>query len=123
MATWNPSELHTEIALVYAAQLSVPPWWPPEQRTAFIEQHASEAANLLIVELDDIADRVADRDALLAEARGFVMWDLTDAIAEHSAFLTAEAHFTHPRWRQSRTIRRKAASLCAVSARLQCDDK
>lgn len=141
MGTWDVDQLHAEIAAVYAAQLPIPPWWPAEQRTMFIDQHAGAAANSLLTQLDDIADRAADsaydtadgrrmwageiasavtaeQEALLEEARSSVMWDLTDAIAAHSAFLTAEAAFGPGRG-QSRDVRHQAVSLCAVAARLR----
>lgn len=142
MGTWDVDQLRTDIAAVYAAQLPIPPWWPAEERTAFIDQHADAAASSLLVELDDIVDRTADmayrvvdgrrlwadeiaamitaeQDALVEEARSSVMWDLADAIAEQSAFLTAEAAFDRPGRGQSRDIRHLAVSLCAVSSRLR----
>lgn len=141
MGTWDVDQLQAEIAAVYAAHLPIPPWWPAEERTAFIDQHAGAAASSLLTQLDDVGDRAADsvydiadgrrmwadeiaaavtveQEALLDEARSSVMWDLTDAIAEHSAFLTSEATF-RPGRGQSRDVRYHAVSLCAVSARLR----
>lgn len=141
MGTWDVDQLHAEITAVYTAQLPIPPWWPTEQRTMFIDQHAGAAANSLLTQLDDIADRAADsaydttdgrrmwadeiaaavtveQEALLEEARSSVMWDLTDAIAEHSAFLNAEATF-RPGRGQSRDVRHQAVSLCTATARLR----
>lgn len=141
MGTWDVDQLHAEITAVYTAQLPIPPWWPTEQRTMFIDQHAGAAANSLLTQLDDIADRAADsaydttdgrrmwsdeiasavtaeQEALLEEARSSVMWDLTDAIAEHSAFLTAEATFGPGRG-QSRDVQHQAVSLCTAAARLR----
>lgn len=39
----DPLELEAAIAAVYAAQLPIPVWWPAEERSAFIEEYASEA--------------------------------------------------------------------------------
>lgn len=127
MVTWDCDQLQADIRAVYAKDLPIPPWWPAEDRAAFIDYHAAEAASALIVELDNIVDRVADQrhsrphgrqfwgdeiaatiaaeqEALIDEASRTVMWDLTDAIAEQSAWLTAEAVFAHPGRGQSRVL-------------------
>lgn len=120
MGTWDHDQLQADIRAVYARDLPIPPWWRQEDRLAFIDDYAAEAASVLIVELDNIADRVGDlryrqadghalwddeaaaivaaeQEQLLGEARSCVMWNLTDAIAEQSALLTVEAVFAHPR--------------------------
>lgn len=120
MGTWDYHRLQADIRAVYARDLPIPPWWPAEDRSAFIDHCAAESASVLIVELDNIIDRVADQryrqadghqlwddevsaiitaeqETLLDEARSTVMWDLSDAIAEQSALLTVEAVFAHPR--------------------------
>lgn len=106
-------ELETSIAAVYDAQLSIPPWWPAEDRQKFVAEMAGQATCWVMTELDDIVDRVTDhayrtvsadaiaatitaeQQVLLAEARTTVLYDLTEAIAETSAALTAEAVFEH----------------------------
>jgi hypothetical protein len=110
-------ELEASIAAVYDAQLSIPPWWPAEERHTFIDEMAGQATCLVMTELDDIVDRIidqadpatssdaiaaaitAEQHALLTEVRTTVLYDLTDAIADKSADLTAEAVFAHPRRR------------------------
>jgi hypothetical protein len=110
-------ELEASIAAVYDTQLSIPPWWPAEERHEFIDEMAGQATCLVMTELDDIVDRIidqadpatgsdaiaaaitAEQHALLSEARTTVLYDLTEAIADKSATLTAEAVFAHPRHR------------------------
>lgn len=107
-------ELEAAIATVYAAQLPIPVWWPAEARAAFIEEYASEAACLVLSELDAINDRMSDwtarsqvsgsdestmiasaQQVLLDEACSEVQYDLTEMIASRSAQLMAEAVFDH----------------------------
>ncbi|WP_228846264.1 MULTISPECIES: hypothetical protein [Mycobacteriaceae] len=61
----DPLELEAAIAAVYAAQLPIPVWWPAEARSAFIEEYASEAACLVLSEVDAIGDRMSDWAARL----------------------------------------------------------
>lgn len=105
-------ELEAAIAAVYAAQLPIPVWWPAEARSAFIEEYASEAAGMVLSELDAIGDRVSDwavrsqvsgadkttaiasaQQVLLDEACSEVQYDLNELIAGKSAELMAEAVF------------------------------
>ena len=114
-------ELEAAIAAVYATQLPIPPWWPVEARTAFIEEYASEAATMVLSELDAIGDRVTEwavrsqtsgadtsamitsaRRVLLDEACSEVQYDLTELIANKSAELRAEAVFDRGRPRGPR---------------------
>lgn len=44
----DAAELEAAIAAVYAAQLPIPVWWPAEERSAFIEEYASEAACMVL---------------------------------------------------------------------------
>ena len=107
-------ELEAAIAAVYEAQLPIPVWWPAEARAAFIEEYASEAACLVLSELDAIGDRMSDwtarshvsgadeptmiasaQQVLLDEACSEVQYDLTEMIASRSAQLMAEAVFDH----------------------------
>ena len=107
-------ELEAAIAAVYAARLPIPAWWPAEARSAFIEEYASEAACLVLSELDAINDRMSDwtarsqvsgadestmiasaQQVLLDEACSEVQYDLTEMIASRSAQLMAEAVFDH----------------------------
>jgi hypothetical protein len=107
-------ELEAAIAAVYAAQLPIPVWWPAEVRSAFIEEYASEAARMVLSEVDAIGDRMSDwaarsqvsdvdesamiasaQQVLLDEACSEVQYDLTEMIASRSAQLTAEAVFDH----------------------------
>jgi len=108
-------EMEASIAAVYDTQLSIPPWWPAEDRHEFIDEMAGHATGLVMTELDDIVDRIIDQadpttssdaiaaaitaaqHALLSEVRTTVLYDLTEAIADKSANLTAEAVFTHSR--------------------------
>ena len=110
-------ELEASIAAVYDTQLSIPPWWPAEDRRTFIDEMAGHATGLVITELDDIVDRIidqadpttssdaiaaaitAEQQVLLSDVRTTVLYDLTEAIADKSADLTAEAVFAHPRHR------------------------
>ncbi len=110
-------ELEASIAAVYDTQLSIPPWWPTEERHTFIDEMAGQATGLVMTELDDIVDRIidqadptqsadaiaaaitAEQHVLLSEARTTVLYDLTEAIADTSATLTAEAVFAHSRHR------------------------
>ena len=110
-------ELAASIAAVYDTQLSIPPWWPAEERHTFIDEMAGQVTCLVMTELDDIVDRIidqadpttgsdaiaavitAEQHALLAEVRTTVLYDLAEAIADKSADLTAEAVFAHPRHR------------------------
>lgn len=99
---------------MYAAQLPIPVWWPAEARSAFIEEYASEAACMVLSEVDAIGDRMSDwaarlhvsdadesamiasaQQVLLDEACSEVQYDLTEMIANRSARLTAEAVFDH----------------------------
>ncbi|KWX19548.1 hypothetical protein AFM11_35245 [Mycolicibacterium wolinskyi] len=110
----DPLELEAAIAAVYAAQLPIPVWWPAEARSAFIEEYASEAACMVLSEVDAIGDRMSDwaarshvsgadesamiasaQQVLLDEACSEVQYDLTEMIANRSAQLTAEAVFDH----------------------------
>jgi hypothetical protein len=111
----DSAELEATMIAVYAAQLPIPLWWPPEERRAFIEDYASHDACMLMSELDDIVDRAVDwaarsrfsdeersariatqQQAVLDEARSNVRYDLTELIADKSAELIAEAVYTHP---------------------------
>ena len=110
-------ELEASIAAVYDTQLSIPPWWPAEDRQEFVNEIAGQATGLVMTELDDIVDRIidqadpatssdaiaaaitAEQHALLAEVRTIVLYDLTEAVADKSASLTAEAVFAHSRRR------------------------
>ena len=110
-------ELEASIAAVYDTQLSIPPWWPAEERHEFIAEMAGQATGLVITELDDIVDRIidqvdpttssdaiaaaitAEQQVLLSEVRTTVLYDLAEAIADKSATLTAEAVFAHSRLR------------------------
>ena len=110
-------ELEASIAAVYDTQLSIPPWWPAEERRTFIDEMAGQATGLVITELDDIVDRIidqadpatssdaiaaaitAEQHVLLSDVRTTVLYDLTEAIADKSATLTAEAVFAHSRLR------------------------
>ena len=110
-------ELEASIAAVYDAQLSIPPWWPADERREFINEMAGQATGLVMTELDDIVDRIIDQvgpttdsDAiaaaitteqhvLLSDVRTTVLYDLTEAIADKSADLTADAVFAHSRLR------------------------
>ena len=110
-------ELEASIAAVYDTQLSIPPWWPAEERRTFIDEMAGQATGLVITELDDIVDRIidqadpatssdaiaaaitAEQHVLLSEVRTTVLYDLAEAIADKSADLTAEAVFAHSRHR------------------------
>jgi hypothetical protein len=110
-------ELEASIAAVYDTQLSIPPWWPAEERHTFIDEMAGQVTCLVMTELDDIVDRIidqtdptqsadaiaaaitAEQHALLAEVRTTVLYDLTEAITDKSADLTAEAVFAHSRHR------------------------
>lgn len=112
------AELETSIAAMYDAQLSIPPWWPAEERRKFVVEMAGQAVCSVMTELDDIVDRAinragpmqgadalaaaisAEQHVLLAECRTTVLYDLTEAIAAKSAELTAEAVFTHARRRR-----------------------
>lgn len=112
-------ELETTIAAVYDTQLSIPPWWPAKDRRTFIDEMAGQAACAVMTELDDIVDRIvghadpattsdaiaaavtAEQHALLAEVRTTVLYDLTEAIADKSAALIAEAVFEHSRRRRT----------------------
>lgn len=112
-------ELETTIAAVYDTQLSIPPWWPAKDRRTFIDEMAGQAACLVMTELDDMVDRIidqanpttssdvidaavaAEQHALLAEVRTTVLYDLTEAIADKSAALIAEAVFEHSRCRRT----------------------
>lgn len=107
------AELETSIAAVYDTQLPIPPWWPAEDRHTFIAEMAGQAACAVMTALDDIVDRIidqadpttssdviaaavtAEQQALLAEAHTTVLYDLTDAIAETSTALIAEAEIPH----------------------------
>lgn len=110
----DPVEVQTAIAAVYAKQLPIPPWWPAEARAVFIEEYASEAACMVLSELDAIGDRMGDwaarsrasgadestmiasaQQVLLDEACSEVQYDLTEMIAGRSAQLMAEAVFDH----------------------------
>ena len=107
-------ELEAAIAAVYAARLPIPAWWPAEARSAYIEEYASEAAGIVLSELDSIGDRVSDwaarsqvsgadkttviasaQQVLLDEACSEVQYDLNELIASKSAELMAEAVFDH----------------------------
>ena len=96
----DPLELEAAIAAVYAAQLPIPVWWPAEARSAFIEEYASEAAGMVLSEMDAIGDRMSDwaarshvsdadesamiasaQQVLLDEACSEVQYDLTEMIA------------------------------------------
>jgi hypothetical protein len=106
-------ELEKSIAAIYDTQLSIPPWWPAEDRHTFITEMAGQAACAVMTELDDIVDRIIDQadptassdgigaavtaeeHALLTEARTTVLYDLTEAIAETSTALIAEAGISH----------------------------
>lgn len=120
----DSAELEATMIAVYAAQLPIPPWWPPQERRAFIEEYASHDACMLMTELDDIVDRAVDwaararfsdeersariateQQAVLDEARSSVRYDLTEEIADKSAELIAEAVYTHPSRGQRRLIR------------------
>lgn len=110
-------ELEASIAAVYDAQLSIPPWWPAEDRHEFVNEMAGQATGVVMTELDDIVDRVidqanpatssdaiaaaitAEQHVLLSDVRTTVLYDLTEAIADKSATLTAEAVFAHSRHR------------------------
>lgn len=112
-------ELETTIAAVYDTQLPIPPWWPAKDRHTFIDEMAGQAACAVMTELDDIVDRIvghadpattsdaiaaavtAEQHALLAEVRTTVLYDLTEAIADKSAGLIAEAVFEHSRRRRT----------------------
>lgn len=118
---FSHDELETSIAAVYDTQLSIPPWWPAEDRRTFIDEMAGQAACLVMTELDDIVDRIidqadpttssdaiaaaiaAEQHALLAEVSTTVLYDLAEAIAEKNAALIAEAVFEHSR-RRRRTL-------------------
>ncbi|GAT06506.1 Uncharacterised protein [Mycobacteroides abscessus subsp. massiliense] len=108
----NSLDLEAAIAAVYAAQLPIPVWWPAEVRSAFIEEYASEAAGMVLSELDAIGDRVSDwavrsqvsdadktrviasaQQVLLDEACSEVQYDLNELIASKSAELMIEAVF------------------------------
>ena len=110
----DAAELEAAIAAVYAAHLPIPVWWPAEARSAFIEEYASEAACMVLSEVDAIGDRMSDwavrshvsdadestmiasaQQVLLDEACSEVQYDLTEMIASKSAQLTAEAVFDH----------------------------
>jgi hypothetical protein len=110
----DPLELEAAIAAVYAAQLPIPAWWPAGARSAFIEEYASEAACMVLSEVDAIGDRMGDwaarsqvsgadestmiasaQQVLLDEACSEVQYDLTETIASKSAQLMAEAVFNH----------------------------
>ncbi|WP_176215926.1 hypothetical protein [Mycobacterium avium] len=91
------AELEASIAAVYDAQLSIPPWWPAEERRNFIVEMAGQAACSVMTELDDIVDRAinracptqsadalaaaisAEQHVLLAEYRTTVLYDLANA--------------------------------------------
>lgn len=107
-------ELEAAIAAVYAAQLPIPAWWPAEARSAFIEEYASEAAGMVLSELDAIGDRMSDwaarsqvsgadkttaialaQQVLVDEACNEVQYDLNELIAGKSTELIAEAVFDH----------------------------
>lgn len=107
-------DLEAAIAAVYAAQLPIPAWWPAEARSTFIEEYASEAAAMVLSELDAIGDRVSDwaarsrvsgtdraaviasaQQVLLDEACSEVQYDLNELIASKSAELMAEAVLDH----------------------------
>jgi hypothetical protein len=110
-------ELEASIAAVYDAQLAIPPWWPAADRQKFIAEMAGQATCSVMTELDDIVDRIIDKadptqsaDALaaaitaeqhvlLSDARTTVLYELTEAIADTSTALTAEAVFAHSRLR------------------------
>ncbi|WP_168440105.1 hypothetical protein [Mycolicibacterium chlorophenolicum] len=120
MVVIDSAELEAAIAAVYAAQLPIPAWWPAEARSAFIEEYASEAACMVLSEVDAIGDRISDwaarsqvsdadestmiasaQQVLLGEACSEVQYDLTELIASRSAQLMAEAVFDHtPRAQQ-----------------------
>ncbi len=110
----DPLELEASIAAVYAARLPIPAWWPAQARCAFIQEYASEAACMVLSELDAIGDRMGDwaarsraggadestmivsaQQVLLDEACSEVQYDLTEMIAGRSAQLMAEAVFDH----------------------------
>jgi hypothetical protein len=110
----DAAELEAAITAVYTAQLPIPSWWPAEARSAFIEEYASEAACMVISEVDAIGDRMSDwaarsqvsdadestmiasaQQVLLDEACSEVQYDLTEMIASRSAQLMAEAVFDH----------------------------
>lgn len=125
---WSAAELEAAVAAVYAARLPIPAWWPAEERSVFIEEYASEAACVLVSELDEIVDRVTnwsaralaggrrfsadeisamiavEQQALLDDAWGRVRYDLGEAIARKSAALLAESVFVHPSRGQGRVI-------------------
>lgn len=107
-------DLEAAIAVVYAAQLPIPAWWPAEARAEFIEEYASEAAGMVLSELDAMSDRMSDwaarsqisgtdkttvmasaQQVLLDEACSEVQYDLHELIASKSAELMAEAVFDH----------------------------
>lgn len=110
----DAADLEAAITAVYVAQLPIPVWWPAEARSAFIEEYASEAAGMVLSEMDAIGDRMSDwaarsqvsdadesamiataQQVLLDEACSEVQYDLTEMIANKSAQLTAEAVFDH----------------------------
>ena len=110
----DAADLEAAITAVYTAQLPIPAWWPAEARSAFIEEYASEAACMVLSELDAIGDRMSDwaarsqvsdadestmiastQQVLLDEACSEVQYDLTEMIASKSAQLMAEAVFDH----------------------------
>lgn len=110
----DAADLEAAITAVYAAQLPIPVWWPAEARSTFIEEYASEAAGMVLSEMDAIGDRMSDwaarshvsdadetamiasaQQVLLDEACSEVQYDLTEMIANRSAQLTAEAVFDH----------------------------
>jgi hypothetical protein len=110
-------ELEASIAAVYRAQLNIPPWWPAQERQTFIDEMAGQAACSVMTEHDDIVDRIIDQadptqnaddlaaaitteqHVLLSDVRTTVLYDLTEAIADKSADLRAEAVFAHSRLR------------------------
>ncbi|MEX3656059.1 hypothetical protein ABFW14_04740 [Mycolicibacterium fortuitum] len=117
----DAADLEAAITAVYVAQLPIPTWWPAGARSAFIEEYASEAAGMVLSEMDAIGDRMSDwaarsqvsgadestliasaQQVLLDEACSEVQYDLTEMIANKSAQLMAEAVFDHgpPRARQ-----------------------
>ena len=72
----DSAEVEAAIAVVYAPQLPIPMRWPAEERSAFIEEYAGEAACVLMSELDGIVDWVTDwvaRSEFIGEERSALM--------------------------------------------------
>lgn len=93
---YDLDEVEAAVVAVYAAQLPIPPWWPEQERAAFIAEHAGHAFGTLVTELNDVVDRVIDRAAGSASPCGGSLSaeEISDLIAIDQEVLLEDARST-----------------------------